>query len=160
MQEFRSDLPENIICDIEVDPNQIYPKYKLKNQTLMAIGPCIDLECSGVNDEVKKVWKVFNSLFEYRKHLIKINHNMTHGFMAMFKRPNGYSFIKKSIGNIITYYMMEEKDITMLEGDNDAGAIRDRKENYKEGNYLTIIGNNITPACSKVNMELFNRYLF
>ena len=162
LMEFRESLPKNILSDMEIDANDIYSRYKIKNRTLMAIGPCLDLECSGLNEDGNMVWRVFNSLFEYRKHLIKSKHTISDGCLVRFEKPDGYSYLKKTKGNIPFQYMMRDIDIPLLEDEHESGdsrVARNAEEASHDSGYVNIVGNNITTACSYANKELLNRFL-
>lgn len=51
----------SIIIDVDINTKDIINKYKLSMEVLRNIGPCIDLQCSGINLLGNKVYRVFNN---------------------------------------------------------------------------------------------------
>ena len=61
MNKFRSELPENILIDKEIECKDFASELNMRDATLRSIGPCIDVDCSGWNKDKEYVLRVFNT---------------------------------------------------------------------------------------------------
>src|SRR5690606_31409880 len=97
---FRESLPKNVVLDSELSPSSFWHDTKIKDPTSNIIGPCLDLDCSGRNNKGEPVYRIFNSLFEFKKHAGRNSlHSLGVGSILNLQKPDGWSYIKVDNGN-------------------------------------------------------------
>ncbi len=66
---FREGLPRNVRLSESVSSSSLFKRNtEFCDGTTRAIGPCLDINCSGKNKEGKRIFRVFNTLFEMKNH--------------------------------------------------------------------------------------------
>lgn len=149
--KFRDKLPHNVLVDMSIFPDKFKHTCDIHDKTSFVIGPCIDIKCSGVNFKGEKVFRIFNSLFELKKHCSKDKHEIAEGSILLLDKPNGYEFYKLVNGNTNFFFMKENGN---KEG-KVSGLPDGPEKNYK----LKVYGHNIRSACTTVHKEMINRFL-
>ena len=166
---FRETLPKNVFLEDVVSSSSSFREHTgFADGTARIIGPCIDIDCSGRDRDGKPVYRVFNSLFEMKKHAGRDKlHNLSRGCILNLEKPEGWEYYMIKLG-AATYYYMREAEVGIgrkkidsekkgINKGNRAGGRADVPE--KRGEDIHIIGHNSTSLCSKENKELFNIYL-
>ena len=138
------------------------------DNTTRVIGPCIDIDCSGLNEKGKPVYRIFNTLFEMKKHSGNgKRHDLAMGCVLNLEKPNGWEYylIKNGINKFYYLREIEAEDVQKKE----KGKVRNANKGNKAGSMsqrpiihsksLSLIGHNSTTICSKENKELLNVYL-
>lgn len=152
--EFKQCLPHNVRIDMNIPPGKFKYMFDVHDRTSMVIGPCIDIDCSGMNVFGEKVYRVFNSLFELKKHCSREHHDISEGSVLLLDKPEKYTIVELSKSGKKFYLMKELKKNTQgkVSGRIDEEAI---ESNLK----INIFGHNIRSAVSVVNKEMLNRFL-
>ena len=107
----------SIIIDVDINTKDIIDKYKLSMEVLRNIGPCIDLQCSGINLLGNKIYRVYNSLFEIREYYrTKHNKIINKNTIIINYKNKDFKLILKNIGSCNEHYYIEEEYIKNNEG--------------------------------------------
>lgn len=144
--------PKNLIWDIEVPKAQFNKRTGLNDKMAIAIGPCIDIECSGYNQAGKPIFKLYNDLYRFKDHARQF-HTMGVGSLINFVKPDNYSIIKATFGANHSWVMMREEDIPLHMVNKCGSAEPSRTES------LRIFGWNSRSARTKINRVLLNKFL-
>ena len=89
---FREELRHNIFVDRNIKSSKFEQETGIFDKTTTVMGPVIDIDCSGRNALGDRVYRVFNSLFEYKKHCCRNNHYISEGSILRFKKPDNWSY--------------------------------------------------------------------
>ena len=132
---------------------ELYTKYHIDQVSCRIIGPCICSECSGVNKDGVKVWKVTNSLEELKNHCSHFhNKKIPVNSIVQSNHNKDYVYISRKKNE---YFLINKKDLP----DNTKNKYGNSNNNLDEEKYLRIIGWNSVSLCSPVNKTLINAYL-
>ena len=145
-EELRSSIQNNIVWDKDYETNDIYSQLGITDLTARALGPFIDVDCSGYDLNNNLVWRVFNSLYEFREHCRrnKCNHMLRNGCLFNFSFPSDHLLIRTTES---MYYLIKKNK-------NQVGEKKDNKNEF-----ISIYGNNITTACSILNKTMLDEFL-
>lgn len=161
---FRDTLPKNVRLDKNIASSSFFKRdTDFSDGTTKVIGPCLDIDCSGLNYSGKPIYRIFNTLFELKKHGGRNKlHMLNMGCILNLEKPEGWQYYKIKNGNTTYYYMKKSED-------DDNKPEKKKNKGNKAGDYhmnpicisdnLHIIGHNSTTLCSKENKDLFNVYL-
>jgi hypothetical protein len=107
---FRESLPKNVRLYESIPALDFHHETKIADDTAKIIGPFIDIDCSGVNKYRTPVYKVFNSLFELKKHASRDKlHDVSAGCVLNVDNPPEYNYYKVANGNTNFNYLKQEE---------------------------------------------------
>ncbi len=144
--------PKNLLWDIAVPKAQFNKRTGLNDKMAIAIGPCIDIECSRYNQAGKPVFKIYNDLYRFKDHARQF-HTMGVVSLVNFEKPDNYSIIRANFGANHSWVMMRTDDIP-LHLVNKCGS-----SDSSPAQNLRIFGWNSRSARTRINRVLINKFL-
>ena len=146
-------MPKNVRLDSAIEPDDIHIKYGMNDNTAKAIGPVICNTCSGRDQRFKKIYRMFNTIYEYREHCRANNlHDLTIDDVINVEIPKDFTLIRATTN---AYYMRKTSDMPAITS-NKVGSLTPAVEN---SNTYSIYGNNIRTACSALNKDYLHKFL-
>ena len=152
-EEKARNMGRNVFWDVEVEKSQFFKTTGIRDELAYNIGPCIDVDCSGLNAEKKHVWKVFNDLYKFKDHA-RVHHKMSPGSIVNFRKPEGFKYVGAYLGAVRQVFLMKDEDIPP-EVKNKTG----NKEIIADAREVLVCGWNAQGASKTVNRVMIRNFL-
>ena len=134
----------------ELKNEELYNKHRITQEKCRLIGPCICSECSGINKNGIKLYKLCNSLEELKTHCSSYHQKtIPLNSIMQFEINNNFTVIQRKTNE---YFLIENNNIPKI--DKEYGYTSNDIEKY-----LRIIGWNCNSLCTPTNKALINAYL-
>ena len=150
MEELLKDKSNYFIFNEKIKIGELYTKFKFSKEFCRKIGPVICSECSGISNKGGNIYKIINSIEEFKLHCTnKHNKYIPVNSICRFDIPNNYIILERNIGECF----LMNKNI-LPNNYKEFG-----NNNIKVDDYLKIIGWNCSSACTQENKTFINAHL-